>query len=199
MPESAHGTITFRLPTALFTPHCSRHNDSAELISSLQSTLSVMEVAMAKAVSHVPQGLQTMTPQLVLDNAAEAIEWYKKAFGMEELGRSLGPDGKVMHAELRIGTSRFYCNDTMMGKGPSGYGGSPASFWLYVADADALFERAKSAGAKVTMPLQDQFWGDRAGQLQDPNGYGWWIATRKEDLTEDEMKQRAQAFFAAQQ
>jgi PhnB protein len=68
-----------------------------------------------------------------------------------------------------------------------------------VADADALFDRAKSVGAKVTMPLQDQFWGDRAGQLQDPNGYGWWIATRKEDLTQDEMKQRAQAFFAAQQ
>jgi len=158
-----------------------------------------MEVAMAKAASPVPQGLQTMTPQLVLDNAAEGIEWYKKAFGMEELSRSLGPDGKVMHAELRIGTSRFYCNDPMMGKGPSGYGGSPASFWLYVADADALFERAKSAGAKVTMPLQDQFWGDRAGQLQDPNGYGWWIATRKEDFTEDEMKQRAQTFFAAQQ
>lgn len=153
---------------------------------------------MAKAASFVPQGLQTMTPQLVLDNAAETIEWYKKALGMEELGRSLGPDGKVMHAELRIGTSRFYCNDPMMGKGPGGYGGSPASFWLYVPDADALFDRAKSAGAKEMMPMQDQFWGDRAGMVQDPNGYSWWIATRKEDFTPEELKQRAEAFFAAQ-
>src|SRR5688572_19985769 len=100
---------------------------------------------MAKATNPVPKGLQTMTPQLTLDNAAQTIDWYKKAFGAEELNRGLGPDGKIMHAELRIGTSSFYVNDVMMGKGPQGFGGSPASFWLYVADSDSLFKRALEA------------------------------------------------------
>jgi PhnB protein len=151
---------------------------------------------MAKAAKTVPDGYHTITPQLTLDNAAQTIEWYKKALGADELSRSVGPDGKVMHAELRVGDSRFMVNDVMPGyKGPQAFGGSPASLWVYVNDSDALFNRAVGAGAKEQMPIADQFWGDRAGAFADPAGYTWWIATRKEDLTPAEMKQRAEEFF----
>ena len=150
---------------------------------------------MAKAAKPVPEGLHTMTPQLTLDNAAEAIDWYKKAFGVQEISRGLGPDGKIMHAELAVGNSRFMVNDVMMGKGPKGFGGSPASFWLYVDDSDALFNRAVKEGAQIQMPIENQFWGDRAGAVADPAGYTWWIATRTEDLTHDEIQQRAAEFF----
>jgi PhnB protein len=151
---------------------------------------------MAKAAKAVPSGYHTLTPSLTLDNAAQSIEWYKKALGAEEISRSVGPDGKIMHAELKIGDSRFMMNDVMMGgKGPQAFGGSPASFWLYVEDSDALFNRAVGAGGTVAMPMADQFWGDRAGAFADPAGYTWWIATRKEDLTQPEMQQRAAEFF----
>jgi PhnB protein len=151
---------------------------------------------MAKAAKPVPDGYHTITPSLTLENAGQTIEWYKKALGAEEVSRSEGPDGKIMHAELRIGDSRFMMNDVMMGaKGPKTYGGSPASFWLYVPDADSSFNRAVGAGAKVQMPVADQFWGDRGGCVADPEGYSWWIATRKEDLTHAEIQQRAADFF----
>jgi uncharacterized glyoxalase superfamily protein PhnB len=151
---------------------------------------------MADAVKPVPDGLHTITPQLVLDNAAQTLDWYKKALGAEEISRSAGPDGKIMHAEIKIGDSRFYANDAMMGsKGPQALGGSPASFWLYVADSDALFQRAVGAGAKVQMEMADQFWGDRAGSIADPAGYTWWIATRKEDLAHNEIQRRAAELF----
>jgi PhnB protein len=150
---------------------------------------------MAKAANAVPQGFHTMTPQLTLDHAAQTIDWYKKALGAEEISRGLGPDGKIMHAELKIGSSRFFVNDVMMGKGPQGFGGSPASFWLYVENSDSLFTQAVGAGATVQMPMADQFWGDRAGAIADPAGYTWWIATRKEDLTSAEIQQRAAEFF----
>jgi PhnB protein len=151
---------------------------------------------MAKAAKAVPEGYHTITPQLTLDNAAQTIDWYKQALGAEEVGRSVGPDGKIMHAELKIGDSRFMMNDVMMGgRGPQSFGGSPASLWLYVENSDALFNRAVGAGAKVQMPLENQFWGDRAGAVADPAGYTWWIATRKEDLTPEEMQQRAAEFF----
>lgn len=160
---------------------------------------------MAKAKSPVPEGYHTVTPQLTLDNAVQAIEWYKKALGAEELGRAVGPDGKVMHAELKIGDSRIMVNDAMMGgKGPLATGGSPASLWLYVEDCDSLFNRAIAAGGQVFGPmgaLNDQFWGDRSGTFNDPHGYRWTIATRKEDLTREEMEQRQAAWlkqFAAQ-
>jgi PhnB protein len=154
---------------------------------------------MAKATSAVPKDLQTMTPQLTLDDAAQSIEWYKKAFGAEEVYRSTGPDGKVMHAQVKIGNSSFMCNDVMMDdhhKGPKGHGGSPVAFWLYVDDCDALFTRALDAGAKVAQPMEDQFWGDRAGAIKDPAGYSWWIATHKEDLSHGEVNRRAEAHFA---
>jgi PhnB protein len=155
---------------------------------------------MAKATRAVPEGHHTVTPVLTLDNAVEAIEWYKRALGAEEMGRAVGPDGKIMHAELRIGDSRIMLNDAMMGfKGAKAMGGSPASLWLYVDDCDALFNQAIAAGGQVLKggmgEMQDQFWGDRSGTFTDPHGYTWTIATHKEDLTPDEMKQRQDAFM----
>lgn len=152
---------------------------------------------MAKAAAKpVPEGYHTITPALTLDNAAQTIEWYKKALGAEEMSRSTGPDGKIMHAEIKIGDSRVMMNDAMMGmKGPQSLGGSPATLWLYVKDCDALFNRAVGAGAKVQVPIDNQFWGDRGGAVVDPEGYTWWIASRKEELTDQEVQQRAADMF----
>jgi len=155
---------------------------------------------MAKAKSAIPEGYHTVTPQLTLDNAAQAIEWYKKAFGADEVSRFAGPDGKIMHADLRIGNSHFMVNDAMMdAKGPKAMGGSPASFWIYVDDCDSLFKRAIDAGGHVAGggmgQLQDQFWGDRSGTVVDPQGYKWTIATRKEDLSREEMKKRGEEWM----
>ena len=155
---------------------------------------------MAKAKSAIPEGLHSVTPHLILDEAAKTIDWYKKAFGAEERGRAVGPDGKIMHAELRIGNSVVYLNDAMGGgKGPKALGGSPIGLWIYTDDADALFNKAVAAGATVAPgvmgQMQDQFWGDRCGTLIDPAGYHWTIATRKEDLTPQEMQQRQDEFM----
>jgi PhnB protein len=155
---------------------------------------------MAKAKSAVPAGFHTVTPQLTLDNATQAIDWYKKALGAEETSRAVGPDGKIMHAELRIGNSPIMLNDPMMGsKGPKALGGSPASLWVYVDDCDTLFNRALKEGAQVVGgpmgQMADQFWGDRCGTLTDPHGYNWTIATHKEDLTPEEMQQRQAAWM----
>jgi PhnB protein len=155
---------------------------------------------MAKAKSAIPQGLHSVTPHLILDDAARTLDWYKRAFGAEETGRSVGPDGKIMHAELKIGNSVLYANDAMGGgKGAKALGGSPIGLWIYTEDADALYNRAVSAGAQVAPgpmgQLQDQFWGDRCGTVIDPEGYNWTIATRKEDFTREELDQRAQEFF----
>jgi PhnB protein len=151
---------------------------------------------MTRAKKAVPDGYHTITPQLTLDDASRAIEWYKKALGAEELSRAVGPDGRIMHAELRIGDSRFMVNDPVMdGKGPKAIGGSPASLWVYVEDSDALFIRVVNAGAQIKMPLADQFWGDRCGTVVDPAGYSWTIATHKEDLTREEMEKRQTEFF----
>jgi PhnB protein len=162
---------------------------------------------MAKAKSPIPAGHHTVTPQLIMDNAAQAIDWYKKALGAQEVARAVGPDGKIMHAEIRIGDSLIMLNDEMGGaKSAKAFGGSPASLWVYVENCDTLFNRAVAAGAKVAPgpmgALADQFWGDRSGTFTDPHGYQWTIATRKEDLTEQEIKQRQDEFmkkFAAGQ
>jgi PhnB protein len=155
---------------------------------------------MAKAKSPVPNGFHTVTPQLTLNNAAEAIEWYTRALGAQETSRAVGPDGKIMHAELRIGNSIIMVNDSMMNaKTAKSLGGSPASLWLYVDDCDALFNRAIAAGGRAGNgpmgQLQDQFWGDRSGTFIDPEGYAWTIATRKEDLTPEEIRQRQEAWM----
>ena len=155
---------------------------------------------MAKAKRAVPEGFHTVTPQLTLDNAARTIDWYKKALGAQEVSRAVGPDEKIMHAELRIGDSIIMVNDAIGGgKGPKAIGGSQASLWVYVEDCDALFDRAVKAGAQVAPgpmgAMQDQFWGDRSGTFIDPEGYRWSIATRKEDLSREEMKQRQDKFM----
>ena len=155
---------------------------------------------MAKAKSAVPEGLHTLTPHLILDDAARAIDWYEKALGAVEVSRSPGPDGKIMHAQIRIGDSAIYLNDEMGGgKSAKARGGSPISMWLYVDDCDALFNRAVAAGATVPDgpmgQIADQFWGDRAGSIVDPHGYHWTIATRKEDLTPEEIRERMDAFM----
>jgi PhnB protein len=156
---------------------------------------------MAKAKSYIPQGLHAVTPHLVYEDSAQAIDWYKKAFGAEEPGgRAIGPDGKVMHAEIRIGDSMIYLNDQMGGgKTAKSLGGSPITLWIYTPDVDALFARAVKAGATVAPgpmgQLMDQFWGDRCGMVFDPFGFQWALATRKEDLTAEEMQKRQEAFF----
>jgi len=158
---------------------------------------------MAKAKSPVPEGFHTITPHLIVDGAAEAIDWYSKAFGAEEVRpRAIGPDGKVMHAELRIGNSIFMLNDAMNGgRSAKTVGGSPIGLWLYVDDCDTLYSRAVAAGAQVPPgpmgALADQFWGDRTGTVVDPYGYTWSIATRKEDLTQTEVAERMDAFMKA--
>jgi PhnB protein len=153
---------------------------------------------MARAKSPIPDGHYTVTPQLTLDNADEAIDWYKKALGAEELSRLKDDEGRVMHAEIRLGNSRIMLNDVMVGKGPKAFGGSPASLYVYVENSDSLFNRAVAAGGRVhgsMGALADQFWGDRSGTLIDPFGYQWTIATRKEDLTPQEMGQRRAAWM----
>ena len=161
---------------------------------------------MAKAKRAVPEGLHTVTPMLVLDDASKAIDFYKRAFGAQEVSRAVGPDGRILHAEVKIGNSHLMMNDAMMGaKSPHALGGSPVGLWVYVDDSDALYRKATSAGAKPAEgpmgQMADQFWGDRCGTVVDPEGYMWTIATRKEDLTPQEMKQRQDAWmeqFAAQ-
>jgi len=140
-----------------------------------------------------------MTPNLVCRDAARAIEYYKSAFGATELRRAPGPNGGILHAELQLGDSKFFINDSMSktpiplpGDGVS----NPMYIHLYVPDADAIFNRAVKAGARVDMPLQDMFWGDRYGKLTDPFGQQWGIATHIEDVAPEDMKRRQDAFFS---
>jgi len=146
------------------------------------------------AINPIPEGLHTITPSLSVEGAAEAIEFYKRAFGAEERSRAPDPTGKkIWHAELRIGNSVFFINDTApeMGATPSF-----SSLWIYTADADALFDRAARAGAKVTMPMADMFWGDRMGMLVDRWNIKWAIAKRVKTLTPAEAKAAQDAFVA---
>ena len=146
---------------------------------------------MADKVQAVPQGFHTLTPHLVVRNADQAIEFYKKAFGAELQGGVVrGPDGKVMHAQLRIGDSFLMLNDEMPEYGslsPLSGGSSSVTIHIYTDNVDAAFERATSAGAKVGMPLADQFWGDRYGTVTDPYGHKWSLATHVKDLSPQEM------------
>ena len=151
---------------------------------------------MTKSVSHIPAGFHTATPYLVIKNAPQAIDFYKQAFGAQELFRMPRPDGIVMHGEFRIGDSRFmFADEAAMpsARSPQSLNGSPVSIYLYVEDADAVFKQALAAGAQTTMPVQDMFWGDRYGRLTDPFGHQWHIATHKEDVSPAEMGKRAAA------
>ena len=149
-------------------------------------------------VKPIPEGYHTATPYLIIKNAARAIDFYKKAFGATEHMRMADPSGRVMHAEIQIGDSRIMIADEfpeMGARSPESLGGSPVSIFLYVEDVDALAKQATSAGAKVLMPVQDQFWGDRYGKLTDPFGHVWDIATHKEDVAPEEIHKRAAAAF----
>jgi uncharacterized glyoxalase superfamily protein PhnB len=155
---------------------------------------------MAKAKSYVPEGVRSVTPHLVVKNALESIEFYKKAFGAQLMNHAPGPTPRsTMHAAIKIGDSMLFLADEMpMGgaKAPKSVGGTTSSVMLFVSDVDATFKSAVAAGAKALMPVGDQFWGDRYGQVLDPDGHLWELGTHKEDLTADEMQQRASAFMA---
>jgi PhnB protein len=146
----------------------------------------------------IPDGYHTATPYLIIKGAAKAIEFYKRAFGAQEIFRMAAPDGSIGHAEIRIGDSQIMLADEVpnMGhKGPHALGGTPVSLLLYVPDVDKMFASALAAGATVQRALQNQFYGDRSGTLKDPFGHVWTIATHIEDVPPDEMNRRAQEYM----
>lgn len=154
---------------------------------------------MTTNVQAIPQGMHALTPHLTCAGAVDAIEFYKKAFGAVEMGRMLGPDGKLMHALLHIGDSPLMLVDELLQwgvKGPLTLGGTPVTIHHYVADADATFEQALAAGAKVHMPLGDMFWGDRYGVVIDPYGHSWAIATHIKDMSPEEIAAAGKAEFS---
>ena len=149
----------------------------------------------------IPKGYHSITPYLSVKNAEKAIDYYKKAFGAQEMGRIMMPDGTVGHVELKIGDSKIMLaeeNEQWGNRGPMSIGGSPVSLCLYVENVDAVFEKALKEGAKVKgdMHVKDQFYGDRAGSLVDPFGHEWSIMTNIEELTFEEMQSRSDALFA---
>ena len=146
---------------------------------------------MAGTAKAVPEGYHTLTPHLTVRDAARAIEFYQKAFGATVLGISHGPGGKIMHAALKMGDSIFMLNDEFPGWGtlsPLATGGSGVAIHVYLENVDAAWERAVSAGATVKMPLMDAFWGDRYGQVKDPFGHTWSLATHIQNLSADEIR-----------
>jgi uncharacterized glyoxalase superfamily protein PhnB len=139
----------------------------------------------------IPEGMHSITPHLVCAGAAKALDFYQKAFGATEVGRLPGPDGRLMHAAMKIGDSTVMLADEMPewgSLGPKALKGSPVTIHIYVEDVDALVARAEKAGAKVTMPVAEQFWGDRYGKLEDPFGHHWSVATHVRDVGPEEMK-----------
>jgi PhnB protein len=149
-------------------------------------------------VKPIPDGYRSVTPYLAVKQAADAIEFYRRAFGAKERMRLVAPNGKVGHAELEIGDSVVMLADEhpeMDFRSPDAYGGAAVSLHLYVKDVDASFRKATEAGAKPVRPVQDQFYGDRSGTLRDPFGHVWHLATHKEDLSPAEIDKRAAAMF----
>lgn len=152
------------------------------------------------AVKPIPEDYQTVTPYLAVDDAAQAIEYYKKAFGATELVRMDAPGGAIGHAELQIGDSRVMLADPFpqaSTKPPKELGGTSVSIFMYVEDVDAFVKQAVDAGATVLMEPADQFWGDRLGTIQDPFGHAWSIASHVEDLTPEEIAERGAAAMAS--
>ena len=153
---------------------------------------------MKRHVKPIPEGYRTITPYLTVHDAAKAIDFYKEAFGAEERSRMTLPDGKcVAHAELKIGDSILMLSDEMPGQScePAAVGEACVGFYLYVKDVDDVFERAVAAGAKVKEPLKDEFWGDRVGQIIDPAGHIWSLATHMEDVSPEELRKRGREMF----
>ncbi len=154
---------------------------------------------MAEKVKAIPEGYHTITPNLVVDDAASAIDFYTRAFGAEELVRMPGPDGRIMHAELGLGDSKVMLGEEMPDtyrRSPKAYNGSPVSFYFYVENVEKAWQRAIDAGAKSVLPPSDMFWGDRTGTLQDPFGHTWSLAQHVADPTPEEMQKGQKAFFA---
>jgi len=148
------------------------------------------------AVKPIPEGYRSVTPYLAVKQAADAIEFYRRAFGAKERMRMPGPDGKIGHAELEIGNSVIMLADEypdMDFRGPASIGGTSVTLHLYVPDVDATFSKATAAGAKPVRAIEDQFYGDRTGSVRDPFGHVWHIATHKEDLLPEELRRRAEA------
>jgi PhnB protein len=155
---------------------------------------------MADKVQGIPEGYHTITPALTCKGAAQAIEFYKKAFGATEIMRMEGPGGSIGHAEMQIGNSRFFLNDEFpgMASAPDGGASAPSSYlFVYSEKVDNDFNQAVSAGCSVTMPLTDQFWGDRFGKLKDPYGHHWGMAQHVEDVAPEEMERRAKEWQAS--
>ena len=150
---------------------------------------------MAGKVNHIAEGYYTITPYLIIQGAAKAIDFYKKVFGAEEIMRM--PDGnRIGHAELQIGNSKIMLADEYpeMGiRSPKSIGGSGVSLYIYVPDVDSVVANATSSGAKIIKPVTDQFYGDRSGQIEDPFGHSWGVATHVEDVPPDEMQRRMAA------
>ncbi len=149
-------------------------------------------------VKSIPDGYHTATPYLIIQGAARALDFYKKAFGATELFRMAGPDGKIGHAELRIGDSPIMVADEVpkMGyRSPQSLGGTPVSLMLYVSDVDKVFNQAVAAGGTVERPVQNQFYGDRSGTLKDPFGHIWTISTHIEDVPPAELQKRSESFM----
>jgi PhnB protein len=152
------------------------------------------------ATKPIPEGYHTLTPYLAVDNASEAIEFYKHAFGAKERVRMEGPQGSIAHAELEIGDSVVMLSDPFPQsdtRPPKELGGTTASVFMYVENVDAVVKQAVDAGARVTMEVADQFWGDRFGTVSDPFGHIWSVATHIEDLSPDEIAERGKAAMAA--
>lgn len=151
-------------------------------------------------VKPIPEGYNSVNAYLAVDDAAEAIEFYERAFGAKERGRMPGPEGKIAHAELQIGDSVVMLSDPLPQqsvKSPKQLGGTSASLMLYVEDVDEFVQQAVDAGATITMPVEDQFWGDRFGKVMDPFGHDWSIATHVEDVSPEEMAKRGQEAMAS--
>lgn len=154
---------------------------------------------MPSKVKPIPEGYRTVTPYLVVDNGAAALDFYRRAFGAKETMRMEGPDGKIAHAELKIGDSMIMLAEEMPGTGtraPRSIGGTTAGVFLYLEDVDSAFKQAVSAGAKVDQAPTDQFWGDRYGRLTDPFGHSWSLATHKEEVSHEEMARRSREAMA---
>ena len=148
----------------------------------------------------VPAGFHTLTPSMVVKDARKAIDFFKRAFGAEEIDVMTGPDGRVMHAEIRLADSILMMGEENPAwpqfKSAETLGGSPISLHLYVADVDAAFKRALDAGAKADMPVQDMFWGDRYGKVRDPFGHVWGLATRVKEMTKEEVARAGREWMA---
>jgi PhnB protein len=154
---------------------------------------------MASRVEEIPKGFHTATPYLTVKDGPGAIDFYKRAFGAEELFRMDVPGGKIGHAEIKIGGSIIMLSDEMPQgccRSPESLGGTAVNIFLYVKDVDKVFQQAVEAGARISMPLSDMFWGDRYGQVTDPFGHSWSLATHKEDVHPEELRKRAEAAMA---